>query len=1032
MIREVMLDGKWKMSMFPSRDFESFTDGDITSVLTCAAFDDSMIIPGTTAQQKKGMLNTKPEEGYLTERYPFSGCIFVRKKIKVGLAPGQRCIFCMERTRLTRVFIDGREITAGEGSDSLLAPHRYDITDHINGDEQSLSVMISNMGYPVPGGHLTSPDTQTNWIGICGKTALIIYDSVFTEDVTVHAEITHNNKIDGGVDRGADEVRDHGRKAAVDLTVINSSDDEREINAGLFIRGINNTDKGDAGEIIFERRLSLTVRPGHNALTIDVPSDRISFWDEYNTAVYSLVVEIRDRNDNSLIDKKELITGFRDIRTEGLSILVNNNKVFLRGKHDGMVFPLTGAAPTDLDSWLKVMGEAKKYGINHYRFHTCCPPEAAFTAADILGIYMSPELPFWGTVADRGEEGFDEKGQEFLVSEGLRMLKEYGNHPSFVMMSLGNELWGSDRRLNEIIGIFKKSRNDKLFTQGSNNFQFVPRTVPEEDYFVGVRFGRDRLIRGSYAMCDAPQGFVQTEEPGTGTCFDECFMLRETDITDESKADCERVNTETPEDAGEAEYMNTEVPEDAGEAECMNAEVPGDAGEAECVNGAWTEELRESPDIEIQFGTGVKVVSAEETDVFIPDKPVISHETGQYSMYPDIRREDRYSGVLRADNFAIYRERLDKAGLLPYLDDIIRDSGKLAVQCYKLEIEAAHRSKLLSGYQLLDLQDFPGQGGAYVGILDAFMESKGIVSEEEWLGFAGDITAMAEMPRFVYTEGEEVKISFKLRNDKLSNSLNNIKFKYSLNKIDEKCDIIKVIDHGEISVPSEKGLTDVGEKVFTMPAIHEERAVRLRLNVSCDASEYGNSYDIWVFPELNDWNDRETVIKRFESEGIYTAFSEEDLSAIPKDCRKVLFLPDNSGRSGNEAVMFTYASDFWCYPMFRSISESMGKRIPVGTLGLSIRKDHPAVSMMSSETFSTPAWYKIAEGAYLPVLDGTDAEVIVRGIDNIERCHSLGLLYETERDGKKVLVCAADILGRLSYPEVRCFTAGIFSYLKGR
>ena len=71
----------------------------------------------------------------------------------------------------------------------------------------------------------------------------------------------------------------------------------------------------------------------------------------------------------------------------------------LRGKHDGLIFPKTGYAPTDVNEWLRVLGIAKSYGINHYRFHTCCPPDAAFTAADLLGIYMEPELPFWGTIA---------------------------------------------------------------------------------------------------------------------------------------------------------------------------------------------------------------------------------------------------------------------------------------------------------------------------------------------------------------------------------------------------------------------------------------------------------------------------------------------------------------------------------------------------------------------------------------------------------------------------------------------------------
>lgn len=125
-----------------------------------------------------------------------------------------------------------------------------------------------------------------------------------------------------------------------------------------------------------------------------------------------------------------------------MDFLINGTKTFLRGKHDGLIFPLTGAFPTDLDEWLRIMGIAKSYGINHYRYHTCCPPAAAFTAADLLGIYLEPQLPFWGTLTAPGDEGHNEEEQQYLVNEGFRMLDAYGNHASYCMMSLGNELWG--------------------------------------------------------------------------------------------------------------------------------------------------------------------------------------------------------------------------------------------------------------------------------------------------------------------------------------------------------------------------------------------------------------------------------------------------------------------------------------------------------------------------------------------------------------------------------------------------------------
>ena len=65
------------------------------------------------------------------------------------------------------------------------------------------------------------------------------------------------------------------------------------------------------------------------------------------------------------------------------------------------------------------------------------------------------------------------------------MLETFGNHPSFVMFSLGNELWGSPERLGEILRHYKEKDSRHLYTQGCNNFQHFPLMVPEDDYFVG-------------------------------------------------------------------------------------------------------------------------------------------------------------------------------------------------------------------------------------------------------------------------------------------------------------------------------------------------------------------------------------------------------------------------------------------------------------------------------------------------------------------------------------------------------------------
>ena len=77
----------------------------------------------------------------------------------------------------------------------------------------------------------------------------------------------------------------------------------------------------------------------------------------------------------------------------------------------------------------------------------------------------------------------------------------------------------------------KKIDTRHLYTQGSNNFQHTPVLLPEDDFYVGVRFSKNRLIRGSYGMCDAPLGHIQWEEPSTIHTYDDVINPQDTEAS---------------------------------------------------------------------------------------------------------------------------------------------------------------------------------------------------------------------------------------------------------------------------------------------------------------------------------------------------------------------------------------------------------------------------------------------------------------------------------------------------------------------
>lgn len=861
------------------------------------AYPETMMLPGTTSVAGLGMPNPAKETGCLTDAYRFEGAVWFMRTFTAGDWTGEQTMLTLERTRKTTVYLDGRPIGHQE---SLCTPHRYFLPP-VHAGEHTLVIRVDNTEYPTRGGHLTSPDTQSNWNGITGEISLTVAHTLLT-DLTVRPDLR----------RGC--LRVHGH-------IIGAPDGV----AGIVLPG--------------QMEHLLPYRRG--VLDGECPlKGNEAFWDEAHPEIHTISIDLDG-------DVYETTFGLRDVRTLGRRLLINGRETFLRGKVDNLLYPKTGYTPTDVASWMTILGIAKEYGINHYRYHTACPPDAAFTAADLLGMYMAPELPFWGTVAEEGEEGYDERERDFLFQEGFRILREYGHHPSFLWLSLGNELWGSKDVLNRMMRAYREADDTKLYSSGANNYQFVPDVLDEENVFVGVRLGRERLIRGSYAMCDAPQGIVQTTAPESASNYDASI-----------------------------------VPETLGQS--------GEAGK-----------------VQIQYGTGVKEVDAQSADALIPDVPVISHEVGQYVFYPDFSEISRYTGPLKPRNIEAMRENLERAGLYGEHEAFFRQTGHLAVECYKREIETLLRSREVSGFQLLDLQDYTGQGTALVGVLNAMMENKGLISAEEWREFCAGTVVLGEFASFTGMMGEDIR--FDVQISECDPEKQHTCIRCTLMDGERElyaCDVTPGARQGR--------LTDAVSVTFPAECYRDamqERITGLTVVLTLEDGTR-NHYPIWLIPPIDIRITREGI----EKDGRMVAF----VSAEEKADGAAIVVPSAEGQLPAE-----YCTDFWCYPMFRSISESMGKPVPVGTMGLSIDTASPLLKRFAQEDYTTPAWYAILQTAHVQRLPA-DIHPAVQMIDNTERCARLGILYQ--QDG--VWHLTARLWEKPNDPTVRALAWSLWEALK--
>ncbi len=913
----IPLDGVWEFLDDQQKRFTGFPPN-------ADDFNDTIILPGTTAQAMKGIPNEEREEDFLTEVYPYNGVAWFRKVVHIGKNKyynKHSITLEMWRTRVSTVWVNGVRIGS---QDSLCTPHRYELPEASYGAAEKLEIIIAvdNSCYPTKGGHMTSPDTQTNWNGILGHFRLVFH---------MREHIRHIKAIPDAQKR---EVR----------LVMRTQGAFEEVFVSFEWQDIDSTGSALGRMDTPENRFTLERHPdGTASVTIPLGKDA-PLWDEYHPVVCHMRVRPAENQ-----DVYDLHFGLTDFKADGHRFTNHGKPVFLRGKHDGMIFPLTGAAPETFDEWVKVFSIAKSYGINHYRFHTCCPPHSAFYAADKMGIFLEPEIPFWGSIHAPDDPDYNAQEQGYLIAEGRRILEEYGNHPSFAMFSLGNELWGSRERISEILRYYKQDEPRILFTQGCNNFQFSPAILPEDDFFVGVRLDRDRLIRGSYAMCDAPLGHVQTARPSAMHSYD--ALIR-------------------PENSASSDASGT------------------------------------AQEMEIQYGTGVKKVRMDQSDGFlVPDKPVVTHEIGQYCIYPDFREIEKYTGVLKARNFEIFRERLAEKGMLCMAEDFFRCSGQLAVQCYKEELEAAMRSEYLAGFQILDIQDFSGQGTALVGILDAFMDSKGLITPEKWRGFCSDSVILAQFPSYVLTSGEMFTAQISLRHHAPDSVHAPLTCRLTCGDVCLWETALPVDIDGQ-------GLFALGSLTMQIPETDTARKLTLTLTLT----HTENSYELWQFPLQ--------PMPALTADGVCVARDWAQARNALDMGEKVLFLPD----AVRECIEGFYCTDFWCYPMFRRISESMEKPVPVGTLGLCIRNEHPALAGFASEPWSTPQWYDIVTHANCAVLDDTEIVPIVQMIDNFERNHRLGILFECRVGNGSLLVCTARLSELTDRPEAAQFARGILAY----
>ena len=353
----------------------------------------------------------------------------------------------------------------------------------------------------------------------------------------------------------------------------------------------------------------------------------------------------------------------------------------------------------------------------------------------------------------------------------------------------------------------------------------------------------------------------------------------------------------------------------------------------------------------------------------------------------------------------VFRQRLVDAGMADQAEAFHRASGRWTYLLYKQDIEMDLRTPNMAGFQLLDLQDYPGQGSAYVGILDAFMDSKGICTQREWRQFCSPVVPLLVSDAYCFTFSEGIHGKIQVANYS-GGSLQNNKVRWSC-----------ADQQGELSIPDGEGLLDVGALDIDLKHLKQATHLVLTLHIN----DYQNSYDLWAYPDDVKLNKKGIVMA--------SSLTDDIISKLQKGA-KVLLTPDST----DLCVGGLFQTDYWNYRMFKTISENNKKPVSPGTLGLLCDPSHPLFSDFPTFEHTSWQWFPVVKASHPFILDHTNKNYrpIVQVIDNIERNHKLGLVFEFQVGKGRLLIVMSDLEQAARYPEGRQFYACVLNYMHSK
>ncbi|KGL58844.1 glycoside hydrolase family 2 protein [Polaribacter sp. Hel1_85] len=374
---------------------------------------DSISIPSDWNSQKENL-------------FYYEGTVWFKKSFNYNIKKENNRVFVHfgASNYETDVYFNGEKLGKHIGG---FTPFNYEITHLLQKKDNFLVVKVDNKrkkeGVP------TLNTDWWNYGGITRDVKLIETSSTFINDYFIQLNKNDRNTINGKIQLNGSDIS------------------SKEIQIKIPELKINKKIKTDKNGVT----------------TFKISSKKIKYWSNKNPHLYEVFLKI---NDDIIKDK----IGFRTIKTSGSSILLNDEKIYLKGISIHEESPFRGGRGYTKKDSKKLLTWAKELGCNYVRLAHYPHNEHMVRLADEMGILVWEENPVYWTISWKNKETYNNAKNQLA-----EVISRDKNRASVIIWSMANETPTSNARNAFLTSLAE-------FTKKEDPTRLISAALEQSDY----------------------------------------------------------------------------------------------------------------------------------------------------------------------------------------------------------------------------------------------------------------------------------------------------------------------------------------------------------------------------------------------------------------------------------------------------------------------------------------------------------------------------------------------------------------------